>query len=315
MQEIFDLIEQSNTICVFRHQNPDPDALGSQWGLVNWLKESYPEKTVFAMGRHIGTTPHLFGTYEPVSDDQVKESLAIILDTANADRVDDQRFKTACHSIKIDHHPFHEHYAKVEFVDEHAASTSELVTQLIQPRVAKPLSTVSAKYLYMGILADTLRFSTRSTNSKTLACAAFLVQSHLNLGQINDDLFAMDEVEFTFTNYIRSHAVIEEGGLVYIKLTREVLEQFKVTPGIAKEKINELGQVRSFQVWAMFIQQKEDGEIHYNGSLRSRRVIVNDIANKYGGGGHKLAAAVKKLDDVAIEHLLEDLRQRIKEQS
>jgi nanoRNase/pAp phosphatase (c-di-AMP/oligoRNAs hydrolase) len=76
-----------------------------------------------------------------------------------------------------------------------------------------------------------------------------------------------------------------------------------------------LGQVRSFQVWAMFIQQKEDGEIHYNGSLRSRRVIVNDIANKYGGGGHKLAAAVKKLDDVAIEHLLEDLRQRIKEQS
>lgn len=311
MHELFELIDGCATICVFRHQNPDPDALGSQWGLVSWLKESYPEKAVFAMGKHQGTTPHLFGTYTDVSDDQVKESLAIILDTANAERVDDERFRIARHSVKIDHHPFHEKFAELEFIDEHAASTSELITQLIMGRVQKPLSTQTAQYLYMGILADTLRFSTKSTNSKTLASAAFLVQSHLNLGQINDDLFAMDEAEFNFTNYIRTHAVIEPEGLVYIKLSKTDLVNFGVRPGVAKEKINELGQVRRHMIWVMFIQEGED-EL-YNGSMRSRNPIINDIAKNYGGGGHKLAAAVKKLDDAGIERLLADLRNRIKE--
>ena len=37
MKIILDKIENASTICVFRHQSPDPDALGSQFGLVNWI--------------------------------------------------------------------------------------------------------------------------------------------------------------------------------------------------------------------------------------------------------------------------------------
>ncbi|NTW91356.1 MAG: radical SAM protein, partial [Erysipelotrichaceae bacterium] len=90
MKIILDKIENANTICVFRHQSPDPDALGSQFGLVSWIKETYPEKHVFAMGWHRGQSANLFGEYEAVSDDVVRESLAIILDPANKARIDDE---------------------------------------------------------------------------------------------------------------------------------------------------------------------------------------------------------------------------------
>jgi len=312
MKIILDKIEAANTICVFRHQSPDPDALGSQFGLVNWIKEIYPEKQVFAMGWHRGQSANLFGEYETVSDEVIRTSLAIILDTANKARIDDDRFMLAYDSIKIDHHPFTDQYAHYEYIDDTAASTSELICQLIRCKSDKILSTQTATYLYMGILTDTLRFSTQSTSASTLHCAAFLVNSHLNLSKINDDLFGMETNEFLFSNYIRHHAVIEDEGLVYIRLDRETLKQLNVTPGLAKEKVNELGLVRSFKIWALFIEQEEDGSIHFNGSIRSRGLTINDIAKRYNGGGHRLAAAVKHLDDAKLESCINDLRLRIK---
>ena len=312
MKIILDKIEAANTICVFRHQSPDPDALGSQFGLVSWIKETYPEKQVFAMGWHRGQSANLFGDYETVSDEVIRSSLAIILDTANRARIDDDRFALALDSIKIDHHPFTDQYAHYEYIDDSAASTSELICQLIRTKSEKALSTQTATYLYMGILTDTLRFSTQSTSASTLHCAAFLVNSHLNLSKINDDLFGMETNEFLFSNYIRHHAVIEEEGLVYIKLDRETLKRLNVTSGQAKEKVNELGLVRSFKIWALFIEQEEDGLIHYNGSLRSRGLTLNDIAIKYNVCGHILADALKQLDDVKLESCINDLRLRIK---
>lgn len=312
MKIILDKIEKSDFICVFRHQSPDPDALGSQFGLVNWIKETYPNKQVFAMGFHRGQSANLFGEYETVSDEIVKQSLSIILDTANKARVDDDRFELAYDSIKIDHHPFTDQYAHYEYIDETAASTSELICRLIRTKSEQTLSTQTATYLYMGILTDTLRFSTQSTSASTLHNAAFLVNSHLNLSRINDDLFGMETNEFLFSNYIRHHAIIEEDGLVYIKLDRNTLKRLNISAGQAKEKVNELGLVRSFKIWALFIEQEEDGSIHYNGSLRSRDLTVNDIARKYNGGGHRLAAAVKMLDDTLLESLINDLRLRIK---
>lgn len=312
MNEILAKIEAAPIICVFRHQSPDPDALGSQWGLVNWLKETYPSKEVYAMGWHRGQSAALFGSYETVSDDVVRKSLAIILDTANAARIDDDRYRYAYDSIKLDHHPFTDAYAMSEFIDDTAASTSELVCRLIQLKSRETLSPTTARYLYMGILTDTLRFSTSSTSASTLHCAAFLVNSTLNLSQINDDLFGMERIEFELSNYIRTHAMIEESGLVYIKMDRFTMERLRVTPGLAKERVNELGLVRSFQIWALLIEQEEDGLIRYSGSLRSRHLSVNDIAHRYNGGGHRLAAAVKHLTEAQVDFCLEDCRKRIR---
>lgn len=44
-QQILNEIKAFDTIIIHRHVRPDPDAYGSQCGLAELLKESFPEKT------------------------------------------------------------------------------------------------------------------------------------------------------------------------------------------------------------------------------------------------------------------------------
>jgi acetate kinase/phosphoesterase RecJ-like protein len=306
-------LEEAQTICVFRHQIPDPDALGSQWGLITWLKETYPHKNIYAMGKHVGVKPELFETPDDVEDSIIEDSLAIILDTANAARIDDQRFIKAKRIVKIDHHPMPDHYAQLEIVHEEAASTSEIIACLLKSFSHDTiLSTKTAQYLYMGIISDTIRFSTTNTTSNTLKMAAYLAESHLDLPLINEELFALSMIEYNFINYIRAHATIENCGLVTLFLKLDTLKELGLTANQAKERVNELGNVREFEIWGLFIENNDHGTSRFNGSLRSRHVTINDIAAHYGGGGHKHAAAVKSVDEVTSQQLLIELRARIK---
>ncbi|MDO5122570.1 MAG: bifunctional oligoribonuclease/PAP phosphatase NrnA, partial [Erysipelotrichaceae bacterium] len=83
-------IEAADIITIYRHVHPDCDAVGSQFGLFNWLKENWPEKLVYALGREKCTQGHWPETDE-VSDETIRNSLAIVLDTANTARIDDER--------------------------------------------------------------------------------------------------------------------------------------------------------------------------------------------------------------------------------
>jgi bifunctional oligoribonuclease and PAP phosphatase NrnA len=311
MNVLIESILEAETICIFRHQSPDPDALGSQFGLLSWIQEKFPEKKVYAMGFHRGMKAQLYGSYELISEEQMKSATAIILDTANQERIDDQRYQLCRKRVKIDHHPNHDAYAEVEYVDVLAASTAEIVCILLRAYDQQIFSESVARYLYMGVVSDTLRFSTANTRKESFECAAYLMQSKIDLIQINDEIFGIEDTEFFFSNYIRHHATIEDNGLVYIIISLDLLKRLNIHPGLAKEKIYEFNQVRSFKIWAMFIES--DDELHpgYNVSIRSRQHTINDIAALYRGGGHRLAAAAKHLSLEQVEDLLQRLRERL----
>lgn len=313
MSIFYELIHQFDTITVFRHQHPDPDALGSQWGLVTWLRSRFPNKRVFALGVHKGPKPQLFQSADVADEEIIRSSLAIVLDTANADRIDDMRYSLATKVLKIDHHPLGEAYGTQEWIDESAASTSEIIAELIRSfQIGEPMDPVAARYLYMGILTDSLNFSTANTTARTLETAAYLAQSGLDLPQINQDLYLMDAKEYAFINWLRQSA-ITENELIYAIITLEDLARLDIKPGIAKEHITVLGQVRDYTVWALFIEQDDEGVRRFNGSIRSRSISINDIAKRYHGGGHRLAAAVKQLDRSGIHQVIHDLKERLNE--
>jgi len=46
-EEILQTIQRYQTIIIHRHQRPDPDALGSQVGLAEILRNSFPDKTIY----------------------------------------------------------------------------------------------------------------------------------------------------------------------------------------------------------------------------------------------------------------------------
>src|SRR5574344_1511301 len=114
--EILDNIEKYDRIVVFRHESPDFDALGSQFGLAYWLQDNFPNKEIFAPGYSFTEVgKNLFPKNDEISDEKLKEKpfLALILDTSDSKRISDKRYVLADKIIKIDHHPFGENYGYI----------------------------------------------------------------------------------------------------------------------------------------------------------------------------------------------------------
>src|SRR5699024_1764164 len=122
-KRIMHAIETYNTIIIHRHVRQDPDAIGSQCSLKQLIKQSFPENEVYAVGAEedsFTSLHHMLVIY-----DQVYEgALVITCNTANNDRICDQRHERGDMLIKIDHHPNKDAYGDVLYVYTNYSSTS-----------------------------------------------------------------------------------------------------------------------------------------------------------------------------------------------
>ena len=123
-------IENAKIITIFRHTNPDCDALGSQFGLKKWIQDNYPDKQVYALG-YDAPNQGVWPKSDEAGDEVIAQSFAIVVDTANTERIDDQRFASASSIFKIDHHPDRFFYGDDQIVDESAAATCQILADFL----------------------------------------------------------------------------------------------------------------------------------------------------------------------------------------
>ena len=91
-QEFIKYVEAYDRIILFRHIDGDGDALGSQWALYYYLSDKYPDKEIFAVGDETPGYKDVFDKAHDLKDEQFEGALAIIVDTANQERISDQRY-------------------------------------------------------------------------------------------------------------------------------------------------------------------------------------------------------------------------------
>lgn len=307
-ETLFSLVEKYDIITIYRHTSADSDALGSQFGLKTWIEEKYPHKKVYALGTSVGSCKRYFPNIDKVDDENVSQSLAIILDTANSSRIDDDRWKSAQYRLKIDHHIFVEGYAETEIISDYSGATCEMLAEMFCAH-KEVLSKRCAEYLYGGMIADTLQFSIQATTPSMLKTAAYLLEFGVEVAVVNRKNFSKSLIEFKYENYLRSHVTILENRVAYCKVTREEYEACGLTLNEAKEKVYVLGNVDEFEAWALFVEanKTEEGKRIYNGSLRSKDKQITSVAAKYHGGGHRYACGVKNLSEEKIQELLQEL--------
>ncbi len=301
-------IEKYDSIVLYRHEHPDVDACGSQFGLKSWLNENYPSKKVYAFGEEV-CTQRDFPANDIETKDIVQNSLAIVLDTANTARLDGKFYLDAKYLVKIDHHPNVEPYGDLMFVDSTYAAACELLTEFFSECTNQKISTKTAEYLYSGLLTDTLCFRTSNTTSNTLKMASILTSYGIKIAELNRILFDQSLSKFKFGCYIRNHIELIQDKIAYVILSKDILEEYNINPSSARSMIDELGHVKEFEVWMIFT---EDQEGLYGASLRSKTISVSDIAQKYGGGGHLNASGIKNLNRKQLEEILDLFTARVK---
>ena len=125
-EEIFQKIKENDKIIIHRHERPDPDAYGSQGAMYQLIRENFPEKTVITVGKDSPSLDFLFKNFE-VTEEDYKDALVIVTDTANFPRIDGKLFTKNNFLIKIDHHPPLDNYGGINLVNTEVSSCSELI--------------------------------------------------------------------------------------------------------------------------------------------------------------------------------------------
>ena len=50
-KQVLKQIKKYDNIVILRHEVPDFDASGSQFGLATWIKDNFPNKNVYCLGK------------------------------------------------------------------------------------------------------------------------------------------------------------------------------------------------------------------------------------------------------------------------
>ena len=314
MQTIFDKIEASPVIMLFRHIRNDGDCVGATKGLKRILQLTWPEKEIYLIDQETAKYLEFMGPEDaPVEETLYEGALGIVLDTASEARISNKNYQRCAEVIKIDHHIPLEHYGCINWVEEERSSCCEMVVDFYRTFADElKIDSEAATYLYTGMVTDSGRFKYSGMTGETMRCAGTL----LDVGVDTDTLFArlyLEAFEYLkFKAYIYEHMQVTENGVAYIFVDKAMQEKFQLSLEQASAVVGNLDSIRGCICWIAFIENGDE-EQSIRVRLRSRFVHINSIAEKYRGGGHACASGATLYGRDEIQLLLNETDALVKE--
>lgn len=300
---IYKQIKKYNNIVIARHIGADPDAIGSQLALRDIIKNNFVNKNVYAVGNPASRFKFL-GTLDKV-EEKLEKALLIVLDTPDIKRIDGIELSDYDYIIKIDHHPFIEKFGNLEYIDDNACSTSQILLEFFLDMKLN-FDEEIAKNLYTGIIADTDRFLHDYTSSKTFSLVSRLIEiSGIDFTKLYRSLYIRPIEEIRFEGYIYQNLNVNENGLAFIKIDEDLIKEYGVDAASPGNMINDLKFVKEIIVWVFLSEDKKSNLIRAN--IRSNGPVINELATRFGGGGHKYASGARLTSWEQADRLIEEL--------
>lgn len=304
---LFEKIKEYDRIAIFRHDHPDYDALGSQMGFVNFLKDNFKNKEIIYAGDdHVTITGKCFPKMMNVKDEWFeKPFLAIVLDLSTFDRVADERCKKASYIFKIDHHPNVDKYANAEIVDPTMIAVGELLASIFLSKKEYKISSETAKNLFKAIVGDSGRFLYSETSNLTFYVTQKLLETGFNMKKAYKEMYEENITDLEVRKFILQNYKITKHGVAYYILTEKELERFNLVPIQGKDNVNLFAHFKGINAWLSCTEDKEKG--NWRVSIRSSEKSIEKVAMKYNGGGHANASGCKVKSLKVFKNLVNDL--------
>lgn len=285
----FDLVYQKvkdyQTIIIFGHKRPDGDCYGSQNGLKDIIKSTFPMKSVFVVGEKVDNLSFI-GQMDQIEDDIFPQALAIVVDTATRDRISDSRYKLCKEIIKIDHHIILDNYGDINVVEELIPATCLLITKFLLSNETLKISLNGATALYTGTITDTGNFRYRGVNAETFHLAGVLLNYGVDTEWIDQNLSVQSLRSLRLKSYVYRSFKVTKNGFAYAVINRMIIKYYNVGYDEAASLVNLLANIKECPVWALIIRYPKDIRVR----IRSNGPNINKLAEKYDGGGHHKAA-------------------------
>ncbi|MFH5881950.1 DHH family phosphoesterase [Liberiplasma polymorphum] len=287
LKQIYNKIKEYKKIIITPHARPDGDCIGSALGLKDIIKSTYPEKAVYVTGESSDFTSFL-GKLDTIEDSIFEGALVIAVDTANEQRIADQRYKLGDFLIKIDHHINVSSYGDIEYVDTSRPAAALIILDLFNLfKDEYKMSPDGAKALFTGTLTDTGRFKYPGVDGDTFRNVATLYDLGLQAQSVYSVLDTRSEASVRFKGYVLLNYQKTENGVAYIEITEELINDYGVTIEEASSFVNELGVFEDCPIWVLLAEYEEK---IVRARIRSKGPVINEVAGLFDGGGHALAS-------------------------
>ena len=303
-KKLLKTIKRYDTIVIARHIGVDPDALCSQLALRDAIRLNFPEKKVIAIGTGSQKFAHI-GKLDKL--EKVDNALLIVTDTPDKKRIDSVVLSDFSYIVKIDHHPFVEDFGGLEIINDQASSACEIIMELlIQMKLA--LNSSIAELLYMGLVSDSNRFLFDSSTSHLFSLISYYLDKYpFDLSKCYQKLYLRPLNEVRLEGYISLNMTVTENGLGYIPITDAIIQKYGVDSASAGNMINNFNFIKEVLVWVTMTEDVKNDQIRI--SIRSRGPVINQVAEKYHGGGHKFASGVRVKTMEEAMKIIDDLEQ------
>ena len=313
-QAILQKIKEYSTIMIFRHIRNDGDCVGASKGLQAILRASFPEKNIYLIDSDCSEFLSFLGPEDAeVADDVYASALGIVVDTATSNRISNKKFTLCKEIIKIDHHIPVEDYGVLNWVEEERSSACELIVDFWSTFSNElKITKDAAKYLYTGMVTDSGRFRYAGVSGETMRCAGMLLDQGIDTDTLFAHLYLEDYNFLKFKAYVYENMDITENGVAYIHVTAEMKARFGLSDEDASNSVSMMDGIKGTLCWLAFIDSsKEPGTIRVR--LRSRFMTVNQIAERYHGGGHACASGATVYSKEEMMALIAEADAAIKE--
>ncbi len=302
-------LREHQRIAVLSHVRPDGDAFGSQLALGLSLRELGKEVTIWNEDGMLDKY-----SFMPRSELLVRPStapkefeLGVALDTAVQNRLGTAgELVHAPKWINIDHHPTNPRYGDLNYIDPTAPATGQILFELLSSQNL-PINAEIAENLFVAISTDTGSFQYPNTTARTFEIGGKLLQYGVNVGRVS---------QLLYENYPRRRIELlrellgtmrfeANGRIACFSLSLKTARELGAQPEDNEGLIDHIRAIEGVIV-AIFFEELPEGKVRVSMRSKSESADVASICQRFGGGGHKLAAGARvrgTLDEVELKIL------------
>ncbi len=305
---------EKGNILIFTHENPDADGIGSMLGLYRFLKKE-GKNVECRIKDPVPAVLDFLPNVDQVGKLPVDKEydLAILVDAAG-------RFRAGCEIkakevIRIDHHLGGNKESNYDFIETFAPSTTFLVAKILRYWDENKIDKEIATALYTGLMTDTGSFRYNNVNEDAFELAEFLVKKGADPAYIANMVYERNKLSTIklLQKTLSTLMLFEEGKIASLIVERRFLEETGAQEEETEGFVNYARSIDGVEV-AFIMIQKEDLQT-WRVSIRGKgNVDVREIAEAFGGGGHRDAAGcrIKGEKTEVLDKIVERAKKQLK---
>lgn len=304
-EQIRELLSNAKRILIIQADNPDGDSLGSALALEQILGDMGHEPILYCGVNIPSYLRHLPGWDRVSSEVPQQFDASIIVDTSADSLLEtlaksgQRQWVAAKPSIIIDHHDVDVTipYAKV-VCNQPAVATGEVIYELAK-QLDWPLNLGAKNMLAVAILADSLGLTTGATTARSIHIIADLVEGGVKIPELEEKRRAMMRKAPELVHYkgrllerVEYHA---GDRIATVTIPWEEIEKFSHAYNPPMLVIDDMRLTENTDV-AIAFKLYNDGHVTAKIRCNYGRPIANELAQRFGGGGHAYASGFKITD-------------------